>query len=117
MANSLYKFVKKHNISKALFVSYVVGFSLILYFVFYTIFGAKGLFTLKKLNKEVENKEITKQKLIDKMDHKKNMIKGMSPESLDLDLLDEQSRRVLGYVGKNEIVIYKEDQNQKENQK
>jgi cell division protein FtsB len=42
------------------------------------------------------------------MHNKKNMVDKMSTDSLDLDLLDEQSRKVLGYAGKNEVVIYQD---------
>ncbi len=44
------------------------------------------------------------------MQEKKNMVDGVSLDSLDLDLLDEQSRKVLGYVGKNEVVIYQDNE-------
>jgi len=40
------------------------------------------------------------------------MVEGMNVESLDLDLLDEEARRALGYSNKNEVVIY---QNPKKN--
>jgi cell division protein FtsB len=30
----------------------------------------------------------------------------MRPESLDLDMLDEQARKVLGYIREDEVVIY-----------
>ena len=43
------------------------------------------------------------------MENKQNMVNGMSVESLDLDLLDEEARKDLGYAGKQEIVIYDED--------
>jgi cell division protein FtsB len=33
----------------------------------------------------------------------------LSDSSLDLDLLDEQSRRVLGMAGKGETVIFTDD--------
>ncbi len=62
------------------------------------------------LKQQIENKEIIKEELSAKMRAKKNLVDGMSPNSLDLDLVDEQSRKVLGYVGKNEVVIYP-DQN------
>ncbi len=39
----------------------------------------------------------------------------MDYNSLDLDLVDEQSRKTLGYVGKDEIVIYREKANKKSN--
>ena len=65
------------------------------------------------LNQQIEEKKISKENLDKKIENKKNMIKGMSSDSLDVDLLDEQSRKTLGYVGKDEIVIYKEDRKKK----
>ena len=84
----------------------------ICYFFFFTFFGDKGLITFFSLKREVSNIEITKQEFINKMENRKNMVGGMSSDSLDLDLLDEQSRRVLGYVGKNEVVIYQDKKEQ-----
>lgn len=104
--NFLYDFVKKHHISKSIFIGYFTALITICYFIIFTIFGEKGLVTFFTLKKHIENKEITKQELSTKMQAKKNLVDGMSPDSLDLDLVDEQSRKVLGYVGKNEVVIY-----------
>lgn len=106
--NFLYNFVKKYNISKTLFITYFTAALAICYFLIFTIFGEKGLVKLFTLKQQIENKEITKQELSVKMQAKKNLVDGMSPDSLDLDLVDEQSRKVLGYVGKNEVVIYSE---------
>jgi len=111
--NFLHKFVKKHDISKPLFIAYFTALVTIFYFLIFTIFGDKGLVKLFDLNERIENKEIIKEELAAKMRAKKNLVDGMSPDSLDLDLVDEQSRKVLGYVGKNEVVIYpKENSNQ-----
>jgi cell division protein FtsB len=104
----LYNFVRNHNIRKSSFIGYSIAFSVIAYFLFFTIFGDKGLFTLFSLKKETSKIEITKQELLNKMHNKKNMVDKMSTDSLDLDLLDEQSRKVLGYAGKNEVVIYQD---------
>ena len=62
-----------------------------------------------QLKKELQNKEFVKEGLENKMENKQNMVNGMSVESLDLDLLDEEARKDLGYAGKQEIVIYDED--------
>jgi cell division protein FtsB len=108
----LYNFVKQHNITKPLFIGYCIAFSVILYFTFFTIFGGKGLVEFFTLKKQIENKEVIKQGLADKMQAKKNMVDGMNLDSLDIDLVDEQSRKVLGYAGKNEVVIYQDNNNQ-----
>lgn len=105
----LYKFVKKNNISKNLFISYVTASLLVFYFLFITIFGEKGLIKYFELKKQIKSKEIVKFELQNKVKTKKAMVNGMDPENLDLDLVDEESRKVLGYVGKNEVVIYREN--------
>lgn len=51
------------------------------------------------------------------MEDKQNMVHGMSADSLDLDLLDIEARKDLGYAGKSEIVIYHENKEQKDKKK
>lgn len=60
------------------------------------------------MKEQIENKEVIKQELLAKMRAKKNMVDGMNIESLDIDLLDEQARKVLGYTGKNEVIVIPE---------
>lgn len=110
----LYNFVKKHNISKTLFTVYFTFFALISYFIFCLIFGQKGLIRYFELRQEIANKDLTKQELLDEIVVKKNKVQGLSDDSLDLDLLDEEARKNLGYSKKNEIVIYKTDENKKQ---
>jgi cell division protein FtsB len=111
-ANLIYNFVNKHGVTKHQFVTYFAAALVIFYFLLSTIFGQKGLVSLSKLSQQIEKREMVKQELLSTIESKKNLVEGMSPESLDLDLLDEQSRKVLGYVGKNEVVIYP-NQNEK----
>ncbi len=106
----VYNLVKKYRVTKLLFVSYFVAFSLIIYFILITIFGQKGLVQYFALKQQIENKEMVKEDLLNKMNAKKNMVDGMNINSLDVDLLDEQARKNLGYVGKNEMVIYQDNQ-------
>jgi cell division protein FtsB len=110
----LYNLVKKYRIKKLLFVSYFIAFAAIFYFLALTFFGQKGLVEYFSLKEQIENKELTKEELLNKMNVKKNMVEGMNTGSLDVDLLDEQARKNLGYVGKNEVVIYKDAKNPKE---
>ena len=60
------------------------------------------------LQEKIANKETIRQKNSNIVKAKEDLIEGMKAESLDLDLLDEQSRKILGYVGEKEIIIYKE---------
>jgi cell division protein FtsB len=109
----LYNLVKKYNINKLLFVSYFIAFAIIFYFIIITIFGQKGLVQYFALKKQIENKEIIKEELSEKLNVKKGMVEGMNTNSLDIDLLDEQARKNLGYVGKNEVVIYQDNDKNK----
>ena len=104
----LYNFVKKHNITKRIFISYFTGFAVIIYFLCCSIVGKKGLMEYFTLKKKVEGRKIQKEELATKMQLKQNLVEGMNVKSLDIDLLDEESRRVLGYAGKNEVVIYQD---------
>jgi cell division protein FtsB len=106
--NILYKFVKKNHISKSVFVAYFIAIFTIFYFVFFIIFGDKGLIKLFALKNQIDYKDLAKQESLSEMQARKRMVNGMKPESLDVDLLDEQARKVLGYAGKNEVVIYQD---------
>ncbi len=103
---TIYEFVKKYNISKALFVTYFTFFAVAIYFLGCAFFGNKGLVKYFSLKKEIANQDIVKHELSNKKQSKKNMVDGMNVDSLDLDLLDEQARLSLGYSNKNEVVIY-----------
>jgi len=113
---SLYNFVRRHRINKVAFVSYGVAISLVIYFMMVSIFSNKGLIEYYTLKKQAQKIESEKMELQNKIRIKKDLIKGMNYESLDLDLVDEQSRKILGYVGKDELVIY-QDQEHKTNKK
>ncbi len=104
----LYNFVKKHNITKLVFVGYFIGLAAVCYFASCIVFGSKGLIEHAVLSKQISNKESVKQDLLSKMQVKQNMVDGMNLNSLDVDLLDEEARKVLGYAGKNEVVVYQD---------
>lgn len=114
---SLYDFVRKNRITKTTFIFYCIAVSLIFYFMLVSIFGDKGLIEYYQIKNQARNIEIEKTTLQNKIRVKHEMIKGMDYESLDLDLVDEQSRKILGYVGKDEIVIYQENQDKNNNHK
>jgi len=107
----LYNFVKSHNITKTLFISYFIGFSVIIYFLFYAIFSSNGLIKYLELANKIKNKEVIEQGLLSKINEQEHQIKGMNINSLDLDLLDEQAKKNLGYIKKNEVVLYQEENN------
>lgn len=81
----------------------LVGF-IMLYLVFHALNGNHGVYALfKELKRQDANEvllaDLRAQRM--KLEHRVTMISG---ETLDLDLLDEQARRVLGYTNPNELI-------------
>ncbi|MFV9875200.1 MAG: septum formation initiator family protein [Rickettsiales endosymbiont of Dermacentor nuttalli] len=77
------------------------------YFIYHAINGDRGILAFIKLmhltnktNIELEN--IRAERIA--LEHKVNL---MRSEALDLDLLDEQTRKILGYSDTDEIVYIK----------
>ena len=101
--------MKTFPITKKIFIATSITIATTLSFTYYGLFGDKGVVKYFQLKKELQNKELIKKDLENKMENKQNLVNGMSSDSLDLDLLDEEDRKNLGYASKEEIVIYDED--------
>lgn len=76
-----------------------------LYFTFAAVQGDYGVF--KRAEIEAENRELTEELALlqAEVDRMENLTRRLSDTYLDLDLLDEQARDVLGMVRADEIVI------------
>ena len=84
----------------------IILFSCIIYFSYHIINGNRGLIALISIKEENEIKKKIVQELteeIEKLNHKVSIIKN---DNIDLDMLDEQIRKVLGYYYHGEV-IYK----------
>ena len=88
---------------QSLLISMGIGF-VMLYLVFHALNGNHGVYALLK---EQAREKTAAMRLTDvsaerqKLEHRVTMISG---EMLDLDLLDEQARRVLGYTSPDEYI-------------
>ena len=80
-------------------------------FCFYFIIASfKGEFGVSsKYQLLAKEKALTKElKLLNKKTMKvKNKIKRLSDKSLDLELLDQQARKILGLLGEDELIVFK----------
>lgn len=76
-----------------------------LYFAFYMLFGPHGYIALQRL----ETRHIMTKHEYDVLKEQRQAleadVKLMRPNSLDRDMADEQTRRVLGYTHPDEVVI------------
>ena len=80
--------------------------SIMFYLVFHAVSGERGVLALFTETRKLDDvkAELARVKAQhDTLEHKVHL---MSDNSLDLDLLDEQVRRVLGMANKNEVVYF-----------
>jgi cell division protein FtsB len=86
-------------------VAFGFAFGLGMYFTFAAVQGDYGIFRRVEI---ISDATKLKQEL-DVLEHEvarmENATRRMSDEFLDLDLLDQQVRDVLGYIGNTEIVM------------
>lgn len=86
-------------------VYFALMFSLGLYFTFASVQGDFGLFRRVQIEAEAEALREEKQRLAREVADLENKTRRMSDEYLDLDLLDEQARDVLGLIRSDEIAL------------
>ena len=79
------------------------------YLVFHAFNGELGLFALMHLNREIGEKRVELDALLEKKERLRRRVSHMQSDSLDLDLLEEQARKTLGYARPGEYVIIIED--------
>ena len=88
-----------------LYLSFLVTFFIFIYLVYFFIYGQRGLLQYFYLSKQNQEYNETLTQLNSENQHMSNRIKKLQPNTLDLDFLDEQVRKKLGLIDKNEIVI------------
>ena len=87
------------------FLLFAVAFMLSFYFMFAAVQGDFGLFRRAEIVADNQQMRTQLAEVHAEIARMENLTKRMSDAYLDLDLLDEQARRVLGVVRADEIVI------------
>ena len=75
------------------------------YFTFAAVQGEFGVFRQVQIIAEAAGLQIERDQLLVQLAELKNLTHRLSDSYLDVDLLDEQVRDVLGYVRADEILI------------
>ena len=75
------------------------------YFTFAAVQGDFGVVKRAEITAEKQMLAAERDRLKAEVAHMENLTKRLSDQYLDLDLLDERVRNVLGYVRSDEIVI------------
>jgi cell division protein FtsB len=84
-----------------LFAMFAIG----CYFSFAAVQGDYGVFRQVQIRSEIAALQDEKAKLAAELAVLSNRTRRLSDTYLDIDLLDEQAREVLGYIRADEIVI------------
>jgi len=75
------------------------------YFTFAAVQGDFGVFRRMQINAEAVALTAERAQLYAELDQMRNLTHRLSDRFLDIDLLDQQARDVLGYLRADEIVI------------
>ncbi|MES2916825.1 MAG: septum formation initiator family protein [Pseudomonadota bacterium] len=75
------------------------------YFTFAAVQGDFGMFARVAINAEAETLSAERDRLTAELAEMQNLTRRLSDTYLDLDLLDQQARDVLGYMRMDEIAI------------
>ena len=86
-------------------IFYAVAILLGLYFAFAAVQGDYGLFRRAEIDAEARDLAAQLQAMQLEVAEMENLTRRLSDDYLDLDLLDEQARNVLGMLRNDEIVI------------
>ena len=88
-----------------LYLSFLITFFIFIYLVYFLVNGQRGLLKYLYLTKQAEKYNHTLANLKAENDYYIDRTKRLQPNTVDLDFLDEQARKKLGLIDKNEIVI------------
>jgi len=86
-------------------IYFTIIFGLATYFTFASVQGDFGLFRRVQIDAEAQALTQQRDQLLSEVTYMRNKTRRLSDEYLDLDLLDEQARDVLGLIRADEVVI------------
>ncbi|MGX9354144.1 FtsB family cell division protein [Roseobacteraceae bacterium S113] len=92
-----------HNLTPL--IVFATAFTLGAYFTFAAVQGDYGLFRRAEIIDDAAKLEAERDMLRGEVARMENLTRRLSDDYLDLDLLDEQARDVLGLVRADEMVI------------
>ncbi len=79
---------------------------ILFYLGFHTISGERGVFALMRESSKLDALNVEIAEIKSERESIEKKVQKLSISSLDLDLLDEQSRNILGRAGNDEVVIF-----------
>ncbi|THH38326.1 septum formation initiator family protein [Aliishimia ponticola] len=99
------RFLRSSPASFGPLLFFAVAFALSLYFTFAAVQGDYGLFRRAEIGAETREMQSQLDAVNAEVARMENMTRRLSDEYLDIDLLDQQARSILGMTRADEIVI------------
>jgi len=96
---------RSNRLSLGAFLYFAAAFAVGAYFTFAAVQGDYGLFRRVEIAAEADALRADLDKLNAEIARMENLTHRLSDDFLDLDLLDQQARSVLGLLRADEIVI------------
>lgn len=84
-----------------------IGICVVSYFIYHVIHGDRGLIAWRSLGQRVAIATVELSKIRDERKILEHRVELLRPESLDPDMLDEWSRRILNYGHRDETVLFR----------
>lgn len=97
--------IKRKKPPVGVFVYFIIAFALGTYFTFAAVQGDFGLFSRAEIEAQASELQVQLDQLNTEVAVMENLTRRLSDTYLDLDLLDEQARAVIGLLRSDEIVI------------
>ncbi len=94
---------QRFSISSTIF--FVLTFLLSLYFAFAAVQGPSGILRRVQIEAETRTLDADRQALRAEVEKMQNLTRRLSDDYLDIDLLDERAREVLGLIRSDEVVL------------
>lgn len=95
--------VARQNLGGLIYLA--LAFTLGSYFTFAAVQGDYGVFRRVEIAAEAEALTAERDRLLAELAEVQNLTRRLSDSYLDMDLLDQQAREVLGYMRADEIAI------------
>jgi cell division protein FtsB len=95
----------KNGKSISHFLSSFLSFGIFIYFVFHLLHGDRGYFAWKGVEDKLQSSQAAYEKTVAAREALENQVRMLRPDSIDLDMLDQRAREVLGFMKPSEVVI------------
>lgn len=86
----------------------------VLYFIYMTVQGDRGIFSMLRMQNELRTAEEDLARTKTEREALEARVKHMRPDTIDPDLLDEQTRLQLNMVKPEDVVVFTAPQQEKE---